>query len=153
MSVLGVVLALIGGVAALIAGIAGIFGGIPAVVLGLLACVFGFLSWKKTRKGIPAIFFGFIAVVLAVALTVGSISGAKYQYDQVKAHPEKAPTLAKYIDDAELQYGFIGLMMVSKNPEEDKLITEEVLALLTGGLPKTAAAEPAEPVTEAEAST
>ena len=45
------------------------------------------------------------------------------------------------------------LMMVSKNPEEDKLITEEVLALLTGRLPKTAAAEPAEPVTEAEAST
>ena len=153
MSVLGVVLGLIGGLAALLSGLTGIFGGIPAVILGLLAGVFGFLTWKKTRKGVPAICVGFVAVILAVMLTVGGISAAKHQYDQVKAHPEKAPTLAGHLDEVELQYGLIGLMMVSGNPEEDKVITEEVLALITGELPKTADSQPAEPVTEAEAST
>ena len=150
MSILAVVVALIGGLGALLSMLTGIICGIPAVILGLLACVLGFLAWKKTRKGVPAIFFGFIAVVLAVMLTVGGINSAKYQYDQVKAHPEKAPTLAQHLDNAQLQYGFIGLMMVSKNPEEAEAITEEVSALITGELPKTAAAEPAEPVAEAE---
>lgn len=150
MSILAVVLALIGGLGALLSMLTGIICGIPAVILGLLACILGFLAWKKSRKGVPAIFFGFIAVVLAVMLTVGGINSAKYQYDQVKAHPEKAPTLAQHLDDAQLQYGFIGLIMVSNDPEEDKAITEEVIALITGELPKTAAAEPAEPVAEAE---
>ena len=147
MSVLGVVLGLIGGLAALLAGLAGIFGGIPAVVLGLLAGILGFLAWKKSRKGIPAIIAGFVAVILAVTMTIGGINSAKYHYDQVKAHPEKAPTLARHLDDAKLEYGFIGLMMVSKNPEEDKVITDEVLKLITGELPKTAAAETAMPAT------
>ena len=150
MSILAVVLALIGGLGALLSMLTGIICGIPAVILGLLACILGFLAWKKSRKGVPAIFFGFIAVVLAVMLTVGGINSAKYQYDQVKAHPEKAPTLAQHLDDAQLQYGFIGLMMVSNDPEEDKAITEEVIALIKGELPKTAAAEQVEPVAEAE---
>ena len=115
MSILAVVLALIGGLGALLSMLTGIICGIPAVILGLLACILGFLAWKKSRKGVPAIFFGFIAVVLAVMLT-----------------------------------GFIGLMMVSNDPEEDKAITEEVIALIKGELPKTAAAEQAEPVAEAE---
>ena len=151
MSVLGVVLGMIAALGALLAALFGIIGGIPAAVLGLLAILLGFLARKKSRKGIPAIIIGVIAVVLAVAMTIGGINSAKYQYDQVKAHPEKAPTLAKHLDDAKLQYGFIGLMMVSTNPEEDKVITEEVLALIKGEIPKTAVTETAETVTETDA--
>ena len=141
MSVLGFVLGLIGALAALLASLCGIIGGIPAVILGLLAAVFGFLAFKKSRKGIPAMIIGVIAVILAVVLTVGGINSAKYQYEQVKAHPEKAPTLAQHIDDAKLEFGYIGLMMVSTNPEEDKVITEEVISLIKGELPKTATTE------------
>ncbi len=152
MSLLGVVLGLIGVVAAFLSFLLGILGGIPAVILGLLAVAFGFLARKKSGRGVPAIILGVIVVVLAVAMTVSGINGAKTQYDLVKAHPEKAPTLAQHLDDAQLQFGFVGLMMVSKNQEEDKAITEEVLALLNSQLPKTAA-DPVEPVTETEAPT
>ena len=145
MSILGVVLGLIGAVATILSLLLGIIGGIPAVILGLLAVTFGFLAWKKSRKGIPSIIIGFVAVILAVTLTISGINSAKYYYDQVKAHPELAPTLAKHLDDAKLQYSFMGLMMVSADQEEDKVITEEVLALLKGEAPKTAVADTAEP--------
>ena len=151
MSVLGVVLGLVGLLAALLSSLCGIIGGIPAVILGLLAVVFGLLARKKGRKWIPAVAIGVIAVILAVVMTVGGINSAKFQYDQIKAHPEKAPTLAQHLDDAKLEFGYIGLMMVSTNPEEDKVITEEVIALLKGEAPKTAPAEAAEPVAETEA--
>ena len=147
MSILGVVLGLVGALAAVFALLFGIIGGIPAAVLGLLAVLLGFLAWKKSRKGIPSVIIGVIAVILAVALTISGINAAKYQYDQVKAYPEKAPTLARHLDKAQLQFGYIGLMMVSKNPEEDKVITVVVLKLITGELPKTAAAETAMPAT------
>ena len=151
MSVIGVVLGIIGLIASLLAALAGIFGGIPAAVLGLLAVLLGYLSWKKSKKGIVSIAIGFIAVVLAVVLTVSGINLAKTQYEAVKAHPEKAPTLAKYLDNANLQYGVIGLMMVNTDPEEDKVITKEVIDLLEGKAPETAATETAETVTETEA--
>ena len=146
MSILGVVLGLIGAVATILSLLLGIIGGIPAVILGLLAVTFGFLAWKKSRKGIPSIIIGFVAVILAVTLTISGINSAMYYYNQVKDHPELAPTLAKHLDDAKLQYGFMGLMMVSTDQEEDKVITEEVLALLKGEAPKTAVAEKAAPV-------
>ena len=52
---------------------------------------------------------------------------------------------------ARKKFGYIGLMMVSKTAEEDKIITEEVIALLKNELPKTAATETAEPAAETEA--
>ena len=151
MSVLGVVLGIIGLIASLLAFLAGIFGGIPAAVLGLLAVLLGFLSWKKSGKGVVSIAIGFVAVVLAVVITVSGINLAKNKYEEVKANPEKAPTLAKYLDKAEVQYGVIGLMMVTTDPEEDKVITKEVIALLEGKAPTAAATETAETVTETEA--
>ena len=153
MSILGVVLGVVGALVALFGAIAGILGGIPAVILGLLAVLFGFLARKKSGKGIPAIVIGTLAVILAVVLMIGGINSAKYQYEQVKAHPEKAPTLAQRLDDVKLQYGYVGLMMVSTNPEEDKVITEEVLALIKAETPKTAATRMAEPATGTEAPT
>ena len=151
MSVLGVVLGVIGALAALLSSICGIIGGIPAAVLGLLAVLFGFLAWRKSKKGIASIVIGVIALILAVVLTIGGINSAKYQYDQVKAHPEKAPTVAKYLDKARLEFGYIGLMLGSTSQEEDKILTEEVIALIKGETPKTAVTETAEPAAETEA--
>ena len=141
MAILGIVLGIIGVLAALLAALMGILGGIPAAILGLLAGLFGFLAWKKSRKGISSIVIGSMAVVLAVVMTISGINSAKFHYDQVKAHPEKAPTLAMHLDDAKLEYGIIGLMLGSKTPEEDKVLTEEVIALIQDTLPKAAAAE------------
>ena len=151
MTVLGVVLGVVGLVVALLAGLFGIIGGIPAVILGLLAVLFGFLARKKSRKGMISMIVGILVVILAVVMTIGGINGAKKQYEQVKANPEIAPTLAKHIDDAKLEFGYIGLMMVSTNAEEDKIITEEVIALIKGEAAKAAGTATAEPTAETEA--
>lgn len=151
MSILGVVLGVIGALAALLASLCGIIGGIPAAVLGLLAVLFGFLAWKKAKKGMAAIIIGAIAVILAVVLTIGSINSAKKQYDLVKANPDIAPTVAKYLDKAKLEFGYIGLMIGCTNPDEDKVLTEEVIALIKGELPKTAETSTTEPAADTEA--
>ena len=138
MSVLGCILGVVGLLAALFAGLAGILGGIPAAVLGLAAVLLGIFAKKKTGKGLPAIVIGILVVILAVVMTTGSINGAKFQMEQIKAHPEKAPTVAKYIDNAKVEFGYIGLMMVSDDPALSTPLTEEVLALLKNEAPKTA---------------
>ena len=150
MGILGVILGIIGMAAALLAALLGIIGGVPAVILGLLAVLFGVLARKNARKGIPAIVIGIIVIVLAAVLTINGINSAKFNWEQVKANPEKAPTVAKYVDKVRPEFGFLGFLTVTQDPEELKLIGDEVKALLEGTEPKTPVITEA-PVTEKEA--
>ena len=150
MSVLGVILGIIGLLITILATVTGIIVGIPAAVLGLLAVLLGVLAKKKGKRGLPAIIIGVLAVVLAVVLTISGINSARFHWEQVKAHPEKAPTFAKYADKAKLEYSYLGFLILTSDADEAKLISDEIVALVKGEEPKTPAAADA-PAAEQEA--
>ena len=152
MSVLGVVIGLIGLVASVVALFLGTIGGIIAGVLGLLAVIFGFLAKKGNKyKGTPAIVLGIIAVILAIALAATGINIAKKALDQVKASPDKSPTLSKYLDKVNTSLGIYGFFTAVDSTEDQKLISDELSAILRIDANPAATAAPA--ATEVPAAT
>lgn len=131
MSIAGIILGILGLLVSLLAALIGIIGGIPAAVLALLVILFGFLARRKANKGIPAIVIGVIALVSAVGLTIGGINTARSYSERLKSNLEQAPVLAQYVDQIKPEYGMLGFLTVTQDPEELKIIGEEVKVLLS----------------------
>ena len=121
--ILGVVLGIFGILAALLLTLTtGIVGGGIAIILGLIAVLLGLKARKLGGKGIGAIIVGAIAVILAISMTVSSISAMKAMKTEAA---EKNLEIAKYIDKP-----YLGLMGVIMSLPKDEATLNELVEQL-----------------------
>ena len=121
--ILGVVLGIFGILAALLLTLTtGIVGGGIAIILGLIAVLLGLKARKLGGKGIGAIIVGAIAVILAISMTVSSISAMKAMKTEAA---KKNLDIAKYIDKP-----YLGLMGVIMSLPKDEATLNELMEQL-----------------------
>ena len=114
--VLAVVLGILGILIALFATLlAGVVGGAIAGILGLAAVLIGFFGKKNGGKGIGGIIAGALAIILAVTMTVSSISTFKTLKEKAAEYAEEAPLVVKCLDNPSL--GMIG--MIANLPKDE----------------------------------
>ena len=121
--VLGIILGIVGILAALVLVIfTGIIGGGIALSLGLAAIIVGISSKKNCGKGICAVFFGVIAVLISVVFTLGTIFLIKgLQQKAVYSGSE----LSKYMNRP-----YLGLMGIANDIPDSKNFNEVLNQLL-----------------------
>ena len=120
--VLGVILGILGIVAALLLFFfVGVVGGIIAGLLGLAAVLIG-LSARKHGKGTAAVVTGILAIILAVFLTLQSVSFYTGIRDKAEKYAEEAPLVVKYLDNP-----YLGLMGIIMNLPQDEGTAQELV--------------------------
>ena len=125
-TIIGVILGIVGILFALILPMfGGIIGGIIAAVFGAAALLLG-LSARKSGQKSASFVVGLICIILAVAMTFGTVQTFDKMKSQVAGNPD-TPLLGKYLDNPYL--GFVGVIL--NISEEDKGnvddITDELL--------------------------
>ncbi len=117
--VLGVVVGIVGIMAALLLSmLTGVIGGAVAGILGLIALLLGVFAIKGGKKlgGIVSILAGVMAVILAVTMTLGTISVLDDAKKKAQNNPD-TPMMAKYLDNTSL--GLMGILLkIPKNEGE-----------------------------------
>ena len=123
--ILGIVLAIIGIIIVLLLGflLGAIAGGI-ALLLGIIAVLLGISARKQGAggKGITAIVFGVIAIVTAVAMTLGTASLMKELKQQAT---EKNLKIAQYMDKP-----YLGVMGILTGLPQDEASINEIFEQL-----------------------
>ncbi len=125
--ILGIVLAVIGIMVALVLTLlTGVIGGAVAGVLGLVALLLGVFAVKGGKKlgGIVSILAGVMAVILAVTMTLGTISVLDDAKKKAQNNPD-TPMVAKYLDNTSL--GLMGILL--KIPKNEGEATADLEAL------------------------
>ena len=120
---MGIVLVLVG-VVGLVAGmllpfLVGWPGGAVAIVLALVAIIFGFLRMKNQGKGKGSMIVGVLAIVIAVAMTVGSNKVMTRLISLAKEHADIAPIMSQYTDQMNPSLGFLGIANALPTDERD----------------------------------
>ena len=113
--VLGIVLGIVGFLISLpITLIFGVGGGAVAFLLGLIALLLGISAKRKGGKGGGAIVMGTLAILIAVSMTLFSISTFRTLHDEAE---RKWPgsLIAKYCDNP--YFGAAGIL--SKMPKDE----------------------------------
>ena len=107
--VLGLILGILGILAALLfCFLAGVIGGAIAGILGLAAVLTGFAA-RKGGRGIAAIVVGFLAIILAVVMTVGSVNTYQNIRNEAAKYADEAPLVVKSLDKPYL--GIVGMII------------------------------------------
>ena len=121
--VLGTVLGVLGILAALLLCLmAGIIGGAVAGILGLAAVLLGIFAMRKSDRGVGAVITGAIAIILAIALTVG-VAGLLTGMRAKAVESGKAPLIEKYMTETNL--GLVGIAL--KLPTRDSGLMKQVV--------------------------
>ena len=125
--VLGILLGILGIVAALLLTfLTGIVGGGLAFLLGLAALLLGMKARNGKGRGIGAIAAGALAVVLAVLLTVGSVSSFRALYTEAVT-TNTAPLVARYLDKPYL--GLAGMILNAPSEADAREMIRQLDAL------------------------
>ena len=121
--VLGTILGVLGILAALLLCLmAGIIGGAVAGILGLAALLLGIFAMRKSDRGLGAVITGAIAIILAIALTVG-VAGLLTNMKAKAVESGKAPLIEKYMSETNL--GLVGIVL--KLPTGDSGLMNQVM--------------------------
>ena len=114
--VLGVVLGILGILCALfLCMLGGIIGGAIALIFGVLAVLLGLSARKNGGRGIAAVIAGALAIILAVVMTVSTVSLFTQMKEEVSKYADEAPLVVKCLDNPSL--GFVGMIMKLPNDE------------------------------------
>lgn len=155
--VLGVVLGILGILCALfLCLIGGVIGGAIALILGALAIVIGLSARKNGGKGIAAVIAGALAVLLAIVMTVSTVTLFNRIKETAGKYADEAPLIVKCLDNPSLS--IIGMVMnipdgegtAHELIEQFNFINEKVKNL---DLPSDITKAPAEAVPTAETPT
>lgn len=113
--VLGIVLGILGLAAALLLPfLTGVIGGAIGVILGAAGLLLG-LSSRRGGKGMGAVVFGALAIVLSLTMTVSSVNTVKALHKRAE-ESGKAPILTKHADNPWL--GMFGVVMSAAEDKE-----------------------------------
>lgn len=126
--VLGLILGILGVCAALLlVFLFGVIGGGLAVILGGIGLLLG-IQARKSGKGWGAIIVGGLAIVLAVVMTVATITTFTKLHEAAQNNGE-TPILAKYADKPYL--GLFGIIIQAAKGDEASLeqLTQEMSLL------------------------
>jgi len=123
--ILAVVLGILGIAAALLTTLlAGVIGGAVAGLLGLAALLIGLSARKNNGKGWGGIITGALAIILAVMMTVSTISVFNQMKEKAAGFSEEAPLVVKSLNNPAL--GLIGMVISLPRDEgtADELIKQ-----------------------------
>ena len=95
----------------------GVIGGGAAVLFAIIAMIFAFSRLKKGGKGKGVVIVSVLSIVLAVIMTITSVSTYKKLHEAALS-TGKTPLVAKYLDNPYMgMIGFISNATKSENVE------------------------------------
>ena len=102
----------------------GVIGGGAAVLFALIAIIFAVSRMKKGGKGKGVVTVSILSILLAVAMTVTSVSTYKKLHETALS-TGKTPLIAKYLDNPYMgMIGFISNAAKNENVDIDQLQAE-----------------------------
>lgn len=102
----------------------GVIGGGAAVLFAIIAMIFAFSRLKKGGKGKGVVIVSVLSIVLAVIMTITSVSTYKKLHEAALS-TGKTPLVAKYLDNPYMgMIGFISNATKSENVDLEQLQDE-----------------------------
>ena len=116
LGILGILIAL------LLTLLLGVVAGAIAGILGLAALLIGLVGVRKGGRGIGGIVVGALAIILAVAMTMTTVSLFTKIQTEAEKYTDEAPLVAKTLDKPAL--GMLGMLI---NLPKDEGSAQEVI--------------------------